>query len=150
MDYYGCLFWAPDIPLGTKGHFIVVASPLNVNGKYYVFTISSIKENLSGMFEYNGKRCVYYDCACVLEDSSIKVNGKNILDRCSFIYYKYPYEFSPSEFLSKQILSKYKLVCKLDSEVLNKIQEGASNSEDSPEYIEEYFSNIISKNIKVA
>lgn len=133
MDYRGYCLWAPDIPSVDAPHFVVVSSSKNPQQQYLVVAISSIKYNDMG-------KAKYYDDACVLSEDDIKdAEGNNILSKPSFIRYQYALAMDVDELLKKQVIGGYKLKCKINDDVLKRIQEGAKISRELSPRLRAFF-----------
>ena len=133
MDYRGYCLWAPDSPSVDAPHFVVVSSSKNPQQQYLVVAISSIKYNDMG-------KAKYYDDACVLLEDDIKdEKGNNILSKPSFIRYQYALAMDVDELLKKQVIGGYKLKCKINDDVLRRIQEGAKISRELSPRLRAFF-----------
>lgn len=80
------------------------------------------------------------DDACVLLEDDIKdEKGNNILSKPSFIRYQYALAMDVDELLKKQVIGGYKLKCKINDDVLRRIQEGAKISRELSPRLRAFF-----------
>lgn len=123
MELIGTLFRA-DIPNINSPHFVIITFAIDDNKRIFLVPISSIKfVKLGGNCEFQGKKCKYYDSACVITNQDIP----DIITKPSFARYQYAkiiaYDDLDSSFQQKG---------KVSEELILRLQNGAKNSKELP------------------
>lgn len=129
MKYTSRCFFAKGVPTDGYSHLIIVAID---NGNDVILApISSIKPNK------------YYDKACEInpEDMPISNNGRSTLTKRSFVRYQWIFRTSHKEIENKQNKGIYEIRCRVSSDLVEKIRQGALISEE----IEPIYKNFFKK-----
>lgn len=127
----GACFYGGKESLFSDHLMVVISEPYQ--GYSLAVPISSIKYKDDGTPRY-------YDKACVLEPTDIKQeDGRNVLTKKSFAFYKEAKEIAASQVIYDQIQKTLLYRCNVTPNILARVQQGAKESSDLEERYEKYF-----------